>query len=178
MARITAENWMTQDVVVLNASYEPLERVPATRAIVLLEIGEAESIELYDPVFLIRSQHVTVKLPRIIRLKNYVVVKHHVVVTEHSKASAVQILRRDKSKCGYCGEYASTIDHVIPQSRGGPNTWGNLIAACQPCNAFKADRTPEEAGMLLLWPPKVPRYDVKLQKQIWRAVNESSVSAK
>ena len=56
----------------------------------------------------------------------------------------------------------------MPQSRGGKNVWGNLIAACFDCNQLKADQTPEEAGMRLLWPPKVPSFDSKMQKTIWK----------
>lgn len=177
MHKLNAENWMTAEVVVVNATYEPLERVPATRAIVLLQVGEAESLEDYDPPFPVRSQHVTLALPRVIRMKHYVVVKHHVVVTEHSKATSVGVLRRDKSRCAYCGEFGMTIDHILPQSRGGKDTWGNLITACQTCNEFKANRTPEEAGMTLLWPPTVPKHDERLQKTIWRIVERGRAAA-
>jgi 5-methylcytosine-specific restriction endonuclease McrA len=163
---------MTAEVVVVNATYEPLERIPATRAIVLLGLGQAESLEDYVPEFPIRSQHEMILLPKVIRMLNYVVVKHHVIIDENSKATPIGVLRRDKSKCGYCGEFAATVDHIIPKSRGGKDTWINLIAACSPCNEGKADRTPEEAGMLLLWPPRIPKYDDKLQRYIWKLVEK------
>ena len=67
---------------------------------------------------------------------------------------------RDRHLCAYCGEqykdYQLTIDHVLPKSRGGLNTWVNTVSACKPCNVRKADRTPEEAGMHLLYVPYAP----------------------
>ncbi|SDE27754.1 HNH endonuclease [Auraticoccus monumenti] len=66
------------------------------------------------------------------------------------------VLRRDGHVCAYCGGRADTVDHLVPQSRGGPNTWGNTVAACGACNAFKADRTPAEARMVLRYAPYAP----------------------
>lgn len=67
---------------------------------------------------------------------------------------------RDRHICAYCGEkfkqYNLTIDHIIPKSRGGKNIWMNAVAACKPCNHYKAARTPEEAGMPLLFVPYIP----------------------
>ncbi|RDI30224.1 HNH endonuclease [Rhodococcus sp. AG1013] len=63
---------------------------------------------------------------------------------------------------------ARTVDHVFPRSRGGGDTYDNLVAACADCNGRKADRTPEEAGMPLLWIPRAPREDLKRQRAIWR----------
>lgn len=169
--QITAENWMTQPVTLLNITYEALEQVSAERAIVLVQQGAAEIVEERTPAFSIRSQFLTFALPSVIRMTRYVMVHHHVVILdEHSKTNFTAILQRDKHLCAYCGEYAATVDHIMPKSRGGRDTWGNLIAACGSCNNFKADRTPEEADMTLLWPPKVPRFDQKLQKQIWRTL--------
>jgi 5-methylcytosine-specific restriction endonuclease McrA len=69
----------------------------------------------------------------------------------HRRPTRALVLRRDAHRCQYCGvRGATTIDHVMPQSRGGKDTWENLVTACGPCNHGKADRTPEEAGMKLL----------------------------
>ncbi|TQC50714.1 HNH endonuclease [Rhodococcus sp. WS4] len=82
---------------------------------------------------------------------------------------SVGVFRRDRHRCGYCDDpVATTIDHVVPRSRGGPNTWADLVACCAPCNQRKADRTPEEAGMPLLWEPRAPRPIEKAQRRIWR----------
>lgn len=70
------------------------------------------------------------------------------------------ILRRDKHTCAYCGKQgASTIDHVFPRSRGGEDSWDNLVTACLRCNNVKSDRTPKEAGMKLLYEPRIPSFD-------------------
>jgi 5-methylcytosine-specific restriction endonuclease McrA len=67
------------------------------------------------------------------------------------------VLLRDRGRCAYCGRFtATTMDHVRPRSRGGATSWANAVAACEPCNARKGDRTPEEAGMPLRWQPYVP----------------------
>ncbi len=68
------------------------------------------------------------------------------------------VLRRDRHRCAYCANEADTVDHLVPQSRGGPNTWLNTVAACTRCNNLKADRTPREAGMRLLSAPAVPTW--------------------
>jgi hypothetical protein len=71
-----------------------------------------------------------------------------------------KLFRRDRFTCAYCGERfperALSCDHVVPQSRGGGWTWMNLVTACGPCNGRKADRTPEQARMPLLYLPYVP----------------------
>lgn len=70
------------------------------------------------------------------------------------------LFRRDNYQCMYCGKpYDNselTRDHIHPRSRGGKDTWENVVAACKRCNHFKADRTPEEANMKLLAIPFRP----------------------
>ena len=85
------------------------------------------------------------------------------------------VLWRDRYTCQYCGQKGGelTVDHVLPKSRGGKSTWDNLVAACRSCNLRKGDRTPEEAGMRLLRPPKPPRVplfllDLKEVPPDWR----------
>ncbi|MDO5503171.1 MAG: HNH endonuclease [Actinomycetia bacterium] len=67
------------------------------------------------------------------------------------------VLRRDRNRCAYCGGHASTVDHIVPASRGGTNSWLNLVSACQRCNGAKADRTPDEARMPLRFAAWEPR---------------------
>lgn len=71
-----------------------------------------------------------------------------------------KLLRRDRFTCAYCGQVHADrelqAEHIVPQSRGGGYTWMNLVAACAECNLRKADRTPEEAGMPLLYLPYQP----------------------
>ena len=68
------------------------------------------------------------------------------------------VLRRDAHRCAYCAGPADTVDHLMPQSRGGGNTWANTVAACTRCNNLKADRTPTEAGMVLAHKAHVPTW--------------------
>lgn len=75
--------------------------------------------------------------------------------TMDSHASREAILARDRHRCAYCGGYGDEAEHIFPESRGGRHTFGNLVTACGPCNRLKADRTPEEAGMPLLYLPFV-----------------------
>lgn len=79
------------------------------------------------------------------------------VVPAFTKA---RLLRRDRMTCSYCGqrfaERELSCGHIVPQARGGRWTWMNLVTACGPCNGRKADRTPEEAGMRLVYLPYVP----------------------
>jgi 5-methylcytosine-specific restriction endonuclease McrA len=90
------------------------------------------------------------------------------------------VLRRDRYTCQYCGRQGGdlTVDHVLPKSRGGKSTWENLVAACRACNLKKGDRTPEEAGMRLLKPPRPPRLplflsDLKEIPEAWRPYLEA-----
>ena len=149
-----SHSWMNRSVHVLNATYEYLGEVSADRAVVLIATGSAQSTEDVTPIFPVRSKHVEIPLPRTILLAEYVYVAHRVTVTDSSRATFAGIFDRDGRQCAYCAARATTIDHVQPRSRNGPNTWGNLVACCSSCNQRKADRTPAEAGMRLLWEPK------------------------
>lgn len=165
---ITAETWIHTRVLVLNASYEALAEVPADRAIILVISGAATTLTVREPYFPIRSQRVEIALPEAILLARYVHLPDLGIVRDEGRATNAGVLRRDRNRCGYCAKVAHTIDHIRPRSRGGPNTWANLIACCAGCNTTKADRTPEEAGMRLLWEPKAPNPLAKHQRRIWQ----------
>ena len=154
---------MTSNVLLLNASYEPLDIISIKRAVSLMLRGRVEaacteSIEMH-------SASITWHIPSIIRLRYYVNVPRRGV-----SWSREAVLRRDRYVCAYCGATIGdrrrgqmlgkrdfTIDHILPVSRGGKNTWGNTVCSCAPCNQRKADRLPHEASMKLLWEPKTPR---------------------
>ena len=86
--------------------------------------------------------------------------KFHVKDFSDPQFNRIQLIRRDKCICAYCGqqfkENELTLEHILPESRGGPTSWMNLVAACGPCNFRKNCRTPEEAKMPLLYLPYVP----------------------
>jgi len=95
-------------------------------------------------------------------------------------ATRMAILHRDQFTCQYCNAPAGTWDHIYPQSRGGQNTWLNCVAACGDCNGFKANRTPEEAGMKLLHEPFVPDHDPyrRATKDVWQMLKDGTAVLK
>ena len=143
----------------LDSSYRPIEIVDALEALVLCMVGKAYAVENYTQK--IRSVKESFNLPAVIVLTRYVKFKFNTI-----SCNRRNIIWRDQSQCQYCTNYfdsqALTIDHVKPRSKGGANTWTNLVAACKKCNQKKGDRTPEQAGMKLLKEPKKPKTSVLL----------------
>lgn len=137
--------------LVLNATYEPLSVVSTRRAVVLLVREKADLVHAGDQAF--RSEHLTVPVPTVIKLRRYVRVPYRRRTALTRKA----VFARDLHACQYCGNPAENLDHVVPRSRGGSHTWENVVAACRICNARKGNRTPKEAGMGLTAPPTAPR---------------------
>jgi 5-methylcytosine-specific restriction endonuclease McrA len=145
---------MNGKVLVLNQNYEPMSICNAKKAVLLLFLGKAELVEPLDgKVF--RSVSRSFPYPSIVRLSWYVRVPYSQAVL-----SRKNILRRDNYRCQYCGGTTKplTLDHVIPKSKGGGETWENLVAACVDCNNKKGDRSPEKAGMKLMTKPKKPSH--------------------
>lgn len=143
-------------VLVLNATYEPLGVVSLRRAIILLLKDKAEILEAAEQR--IRSAHLSLPLPLVIRLVYYVRVPHKMGIPLTRRT----IMVRDNYTCQYCGAQPTraslSIDHVIPKVRGGATTWDNVVCACKACNLRKGSRTPEEAGLHLLNRPGRPAY--------------------
>ncbi|MGA8116664.1 MAG: HNH endonuclease [Actinocatenispora sp.] len=136
-------------VLVINADLGPLHRVGIRHAIRMLCRQVAVVHEAVpDQVLGIYP------LPRVVRLVRYVVTRWR--FSRGPSWSRRGVLVRDDHRCGYCGGTASTIDHVLPRSRGGRNTWLNTVAACGGCNQRKGDRTPAEARMPLRVSPVAP----------------------
>ena len=137
-------------VLVLNFDYTPLNVTSVQRGFVLVDKGKAEIVKSDDnPIVSGYKQYVR---PVIIRLLRYI--RHY---TRQLRANRNRIYKRDGYQCIYCGSHRHlTLDHVIPKSRGGLNTWTNLVTSCQKCNLKKADRTPEEARMKLRHAPFAP----------------------
>jgi 5-methylcytosine-specific restriction endonuclease McrA len=140
-------------VLVLNQDYQALSITSVQRAIVLVLLQKAELVEAEETRF-VRSPSQNIPWPSIVRLKAYVRVPYKRVLLTRKN-----VIRRDGSCCQYCGSHDQlTIDHVMPRSRGGKDTWTNLVAACVPCNNRKGSRTPQEADMLLKRNPFRPSY--------------------
>jgi 5-methylcytosine-specific restriction endonuclease McrA len=146
---------MAQQVLVLNATYEPINVCSLQRALVLVLKKKAEVLE--HAARKLRSATASHLQPLVIRLVYFVRVPRH----EARKISRRAVFARDGFSCQYCGAGAHlTVDHVLPRSRGGRSTWENVVTSCSPCNLRKGDRLPAEIGMRLRQKPRAPRPDV------------------
>ena len=161
----------------LNASFEPLTIVPARRAVRLVLDRKAEILES-DGNRAFRSENQEIPFPVVIRLVRFV----HVPRRFRRQVTNTFLFARDEYSCQYCGKHRSelrgrqflTRDHILPLSRGGGNTWANVVTSCSPCNNRKGNRLPEEAGMRLQREPKEPN-QVHL---VWAVRRVTPVQAK
>lgn len=142
---------MNANVLVLNQDYQPLSICSVQRSMKLLFLEKAELLH-DDPGKELRTTQDSYQFPSVIRLRSYIRIPYTKVVL-----SRRNVMRRDSFICQYCGKKSSlTIDHVVPKSRGGGDTWENLTTACERCNVKKGNQTPKEAGMLLRSKPYRP----------------------
>lgn len=151
----------TSRCVVLNASYEPLSIVTAKRALLLILEGKAVAVEEH-PTLEVRSVSRRFKVPLTVALKVYIQGRR----VFHSKATLTQrnLFMRDNNTCQYCNRHRHelrqkeflTRDHIVPEYRGGPSTWSNLVTACSTCNNKKANHNLEDIDMRLLKKPTTP----------------------
>ena len=136
--------------LLLNATYEPLCVVSSRRAIVLVLASKAVAVDSAADV--VHAETVSLPVPIVVRLTRYVRVPYPAQVPLSRRA----VFTRDGQTCVYCGSSATSIDHVVPRSRGGTHTWDNVVAACRRCNHTKADRSLAELGWVLPHPPRTP----------------------
>jgi len=144
-----------ESILVLNADYTPINITDLKRAFNLIYKGKAEIIK-HNNISPIVTELRKYRRPTIIRLLRYITIPFRKVHLNRQN-----IFRRDKYKCVYCGEKTKnklTIDHVTPKSKGGNNTWQNLVTCCKSCNIKKDDKTLEEVGMTLNTVPYRPTY--------------------
>ena len=152
----------------LDASFRPVEVIDAIEGLVLCLVGKAAAVETYaDEV--INTVTEKFELPAVIALKKIVKFRFTTVACKRQN-----VIWRDDNQCQYCAKFFPTdkltIDHVLPSSRGGKNTWLNLVTACKKCNQKKGDKTPKEAGMKLICKPYRPKTN------ILRTVKKSQIS--
>jgi 5-methylcytosine-specific restriction endonuclease McrA len=142
-----------ESVLVLNQDYQAIGVCSVERAFVLVLLQKAELLS-DNPKRQLKSVQQDFRFPSIIRLYRYVHIPYkRVNLSRHN------IFKRDRNRCVYCGTKDSlTIDHVVPRSQGGRDSWHNLVTACQKCNAKKGNMTPEEAGMELRHKPFRPSF--------------------
>lgn len=140
-------------VLVLNQTYEPINVCGARRAVRMMLLGKAETIE--EGGAMVRSERIEFSLPAVIRLLRYVQVPRKA----EAPFSKKNVFRRDEHACQYCGsEDCLTLDHILPLSKGGRTTWENVVCCCRRCNAKKGNCLPGEAGLHLRRPARKPRY--------------------
>lgn len=138
---------------ILNLDYSVISIVSWQKGMLLLLKGVIQPIEFWpDPILSASGDYYQV--PKMVMVKKFIKRKRVLLPKKRN------IFLRDNYTCQYCNcEDPSmlTLDHVVPQSRGGKNTWENLVCACRPCNFKKGNRTPEEADMPLKRRPTEPR---------------------
>ena len=159
---------MHTPVLVLNASYEPINICAARRAVVLVLKGVAMTEE--ENGHYLHAARFTMRLPSVIRLLEYRRIPH-----QTRALSRKNILLRDRNTCQYCGNVHPsgelTLDHVVPRSRGGLSAWENLVACCHPCNRQKGNQLAHEAGMRLLREPRA--FTLHTSRHIMRMIGRS-----
>jgi 5-methylcytosine-specific restriction endonuclease McrA len=139
-------------VLVLNATYEPINVCTVRRAVVLLLKDKAEVIEHGD--WELHSASSSLTRPVVIRLVSYVRIPRD---THRRKITRRAVFARDNWTCQYCGARSNlTVDHVIPRSKGGSSNWDNIVASCAPCNRRKGDLALRQVGMQLQRAPRSP----------------------
>lgn len=160
---------MQKPVLVLNASYEPINICGARRALVLVLKGVAKTEE--EQGAMMHAARIRVPMPSVIRLLEYRRIPH-----QTRALSRKNILLRDRNTCQYCAVVLTagelTLDHVQPRSRGGLSTWENLVACCHSCNRRKGNQLLHELDdMQLLREPRP--FSLHTSRHIMRMIGHS-----
>jgi 5-methylcytosine-specific restriction endonuclease McrA len=175
--KLAAADVLALRVLVLNRFFAPVSVTSARRALRLLYTGVARALDMNGDSFdfwrwrdlpvrdedpRVQGVNGSLRLPRVMHLLAFDRCPQPIV-----RLTRKNLLLRDDQQCQYCGRRPGTrelnIDHVLPRSRGGQDTWENLVIACRSCNLGKGRHTPEEAGMRLLRRPQRPRWSTALQ---------------
>ena len=154
-------NLFNKKVLILNQSYQPLMTLGAKRAIVLSFTEKVEVLERYNDE--IRSINLSIFMPSVIRLKDYVRFNNKKIPLNRKN-----VLKRDNHICQYCSFKSNllTIDHIVPKDKGGRDSWENLVAACVPCNTKKGNKLLKDINMVLLKKPKAPSFLFNIQNDL------------
>lgn len=143
---------MNSNVLMLNASYEPIRVISFERAVTLMVQGRADVVEAVEGRT-VRSPSSEWEWPSVIRLREYVKIPFERNIALNKR----NVLNRDNFECAYCEERrATTVDHIHPKSRGGKHEWMNVIASCRKCNNDKDSHLLSELGWELGFQPTVP----------------------
>ena len=144
---------MSQEVLVLNSDYEPLNICNIRRAMSLVLLGKVDV--LHQDSKMLHSVSMHFSAPSVVRLKSHIRRPH-----PQLKLSRRSVLARDSYTCQYCGYRGNdlTVDHVIPKRLGGPSSWENLVCCCKKCNSKKSDKSLAQFGHPLMRVPRKPKY--------------------
>ena len=146
-------------VLLLNNTYEALNILTIQRAMKLVSKGIVSIEEISDRK--IHSAMNEYEVPSVIRMLRYISIPHRAVNLKRKN-----IFLRDKFVCQYCGKIHNpndlTIDHLIPRSKGGSNSWENVVTACRKCNQKKGHKSLRDCGMTLIKKPEMPKQIVYL----------------
>jgi len=162
LPKASRRNSVGHKVLVLNASFEPLSVVSASRALSLLWDEKVMTIVPHTKTWTSCSGQ-QVDLPSVVCLRRFVKVQQKYPVVNRRT-----VLMRDRGLCQYCGCLAENVDHVVPRSRGGGNNWENVVASCAPCNNRKADKLLQDTGMKLRKQPTRPDKESWVHAAVWK----------
>jgi 5-methylcytosine-specific restriction endonuclease McrA len=157
---------LNHPVLTLNSGMIPIDICNVRDAVTLQIMNKAEAVKV-DSSLRIRSQYLSLPLPRVIMLFNF-----HKIPRKQVVHSRLNIIYRDDMRCQYCGKRFRmdelTVDHVVPLSRWQsvpqkykpalPNCWENQVTACRKCNSMKGNHLLHECGLSLIRPPVEPKY--------------------
>jgi len=148
----------SKKVLLLNSDMSPLSITTAVRGFNLVFKGKAEIVESdVNPIFTGLGEF---KRPKVIKLIDYVSIPYRSI-----HLSRINVFKRDGFKCVYCGVKKDlTIDHVIPKSRGGQNTWENMVTCCHKCNKKKGQKMLEEINFKMSIKPFKPSHSYYMIK--------------
>lgn len=168
---------LSKPVLILNRVFAPVQLTTAKRAFVLLYGDSARALDAGGEEYDFEEWRMlpprdeddvlpivggALRVPRVLHLHRY----------DRTPRVTVRLTRRnlmfrDQHQCQYCGKQPPlrdlNIDHVMPKSRGGDDTWENLVTACRVCNLRKGWKTPEEANMRLARRPFRPKWSMTAQ---------------
>lgn len=140
-------------VLVLNSSFEAINICNAKRAVRMLLSDKADLVETGEAE--LHAARLNIPMPEVIRLRRYIRLPHRPI-----PFCRKNIMLRDNFSCQYCGVTGRpdelTLDHVHPVSRGGGDSWSNVVTACKKCNHKKGNQLLENTGMKLRNRPKKP----------------------
>jgi 5-methylcytosine-specific restriction endonuclease McrA len=160
---------VSEEVLVLNSDYEPLNICNVRRAMNLVFGGKVDI--LHENSLILHTVAMEFRSPSVVRLKCHIKRPH-----PQLRLSRRSILARDNYTCQYCGHsgHDLTVDHIIPKRLNGGTTWENLVCCCKKCNTKKGDKTLSQMGFVLPQQPRKPKYVpfISLTKFIAGAKND------